>query len=235
MNKTTPLKEIIDTLSSLDDRVFGRYAIENDLLYRKIKKEQYHELISKSIECGREYGLKIMEEAKSDNATEIAKYLGVKILEKGGKTGAKRLLFASFTTPNLVTIMKNPIEQTQSLTKRINKDIGVSFGYDNLYNILLSHEVFHFVENKYKKEIYTQTEKILLWELLGFENRSNLRVLSEIAAMSFAKTISGVEYSPFLLDVVLHYPYDKSGAINVYERILNIAETVQKEVGNDCS
>ena len=54
----------------------------------------------------------------------------------------------------------------------------------------------HNVEEKYKHEIYTKTEKIRLWSLGPVHNDSTIIALSEIAAMAFAKEITGIPYAP---------------------------------------
>ena len=59
---------------------------------------------------------------------------------------------------------------------------------------MLAHELFHFVEEKYKDEIFTKQEKIRLWSLGPLHNDSTVIVLSEIAAMAFAQAITGIPY-----------------------------------------
>lgn len=61
--------------------------------------------------------------------------------------------------------------------------------------VLLAHELFHLVEERHKKEIYTHTEKIELWHVGLCVNRSNVIAFSEIAAMAFAAEIT--EFPPY--------------------------------------
>lgn len=44
----------------------------------------------------------------------------------------------------------------------------------NVSKLLLSHELFHYIEEKYKDTIFTRTEKIRLWELGPLHNDSVL-------------------------------------------------------------
>ena len=52
---------MVDNLEKIDILVWGRYAIQRDILYKKIKKEDYDDLILNANECGIEYAKKIME------------------------------------------------------------------------------------------------------------------------------------------------------------------------------
>ena len=76
------------------------------------------------------------------------------------------------------------------------------------------------VEEKYKKEIWTRTYKIELWAPKPLHNRSGVSVLGEIAAMSFAKTLTGIPYSPYVMDAFLVYGYSPEAASGLYEEMM---------------
>ena len=92
---------------------------------------------------------------------------------------------------------------------------------EKLISVLLSHELFHAVEERYEKEIYTRTEKVELWRR-PFSNRSSIVCLSEIAAMAFAAQMTGIEVSPYMLDVLLVYAYDQNAAWGLYEEVCGL-------------
>ncbi|CCV63963.1 conserved hypothetical protein [Alteracholeplasma palmae J233] len=216
------LKKIINDLKHIPIQVWGRYAIKRDILYNKIKESEYDDLILNAHECGIFYANKIKDELEEKDPFKIADKLNIKISEEENKPGSKRLVFATFTTPNKVVLMKTPIYKIINHTQKLDNENKIDFDVTTIKSILLTHEIFHFIENKYKKEIYTQNKQIVLWELLGYKHKSNLRVLSEIAAMSFAQTLSGVLYSPFMIDIIMLYPYNKEGAVKLYKSILEI-------------
>ena len=89
--------------------------------------------------------------------------------------------------------------------------------------LLLAHELFHFVEEKYKKEIFTKQEKIRLWSLGPLHNDSSIIALSEIAAMAFAQTVTGISWSPYVMDVFLVYGYSPEEASGLYEEMMMYA------------
>lgn len=51
-------------------------------------------------------------------------------------------------------------------------------------------------------------------------NRSGVSVLGEIAAMSFAKTLTGIPYSPYVMDAFLVYGYSPEAASGLYEEMM---------------
>ena len=76
-------------------------------------------------------------------------------------------------------------------------------------DVLLAHELFHVTEYRKKDTIYTRTEKVELWRK-PFSNRSRMICL-------------GIPYTPYVLDVLLMYGYDKEAATALYEEIAAFA------------
>ncbi len=57
---------------------------------------------------------------------------------------------------------------------------------------------------------------------MGFKNYSTIRTLGEIGAMAFTKELNGLKYSPFILDILLYFSYDSSGAGKIYRDVLGV-------------
>ena len=80
--------------------------------------------------------------------------------------------------------------------KLINKEkLQSFFPAADLKDVLMAHELFHGIEYRKRKQIFTQTEKIELWRR-PFSNKSKILCLSEMAAMAFAKRMTGISCSP---------------------------------------
>ena len=79
------------------------------------------------------------------------------------------------------------------------------------------------MEEKYKKEIFTKQEKIRLWSFGPLHNDSIIIALSEIAAMAFAQAVTGIPYSPYVMDVFLVYGYSPEEASGLYEEMMAYA------------
>ena len=133
------------------------------------------------------------------------------LAERAGVTAAT-VSMALHNSPLLSEKMRDRIQ-------RLAEESGcVLLEKDRLFNVLLAHELFHAVEEQHADEIYTRTEKVELWRK-PFSNRSSIACLSEMAAMAFARELLGLDCSPYMLDVLLVYAYDKEAAWGLYEEI----------------
>ena len=91
----------------------------------------------------------------------------------------------------------------------------------NIEELLLAHEIFHFIEEN-DDDIFTRTEKIRLWKIGPIKNDSNIVCLGEIAGMAFAKELLKISYSPYILDVFLVYLYNIQASYGLYKEIMSI-------------
>ncbi|MDF2483850.1 MAG: hypothetical protein K0R46_18 [Herbinix sp.] len=234
MPDTIRFGEMLHHLLEVDDDTWGLYAFSRELLNKRIQPDQKLTMIAKANACGKEYAQKIVSEIGSSDIKTIAKALKLKVEYHDLSMIGKRVLFARFTPPSLIEIMEEPILRA---VKRISEEslfLVEEFQHNDIIDIILGHEIFHFVEERYTQQIYTRTEKILLWKFLGYKNYSVIRTLGEIGAMAFTKELMRLSYSPFLLDVLLYYSYDPASAEKIYKDVL--ANQVRKVQGTieDC-
>jgi len=223
MQEKLSLVEMIQNLLQVDDEAWGLYAFSRDILKERIPEDKKLEMIRKSMSCGREYAQRMIHEYGSSDVHTIAEKLNIKIVYQDALLTGKRILFASYTPPDEIGIMTEPVNRAIEL---IVKDESVLVDYFQKYSIIntiLGHEIFHYVEDQFEQEIYTRTEKILLWNFLGFKNHSTIRALGEIAAMAFTKELNGLKYSPFILDILLYYSYDSVSAEKIYRDVLEMS------------
>lgn len=224
-DKIISLDNMLVDLCNVSDESWGYYAFSRDILNHKINDQQKDIMIANAIKCGEEYADKIIEKIGSSDPNVIANELGLTVDLISRSMIGQRILFAQFTTPNQIEIIQEPIEKAKTLFSQIN---CIDFlDKISIINIILAHEIFHYIEEQYKNEIYTRTEKILLWNFLGIKNHSTIRAIGEIAGMSFAKKINQLNFSPFILDFLLYYGYQPIGAKNIYNDVL--AMTKRKE------
>lgn len=52
------------------------------------------------------------------------------------------------------------------------------------------------------------------------KHSSTVMVLGEIAAMAFAKALTGIRFSPYVLDAFLVYGYSPEAASGLYEEMM---------------
>ena len=132
------------------------------------------------------------------------------------------MLFAEYRVPDTICIYMDAVKKAKKYMERpeIRDVLTDSL---NISKLLLAHELFHYVEEKYKHEIYTKTEKVRLWSLGPLHNDSTIIALSEIAAMAFAREITGIPYAPYVMDVFLVYGYSPEEASGLYEEMMEFA------------
>jgi hypothetical protein len=223
MQEQFSLAEMIRNLLQVDDESWGLYAFSRDILKGRIPADKKIEMIKKSIDCGKEYAQRMISECGSSDVQIIAEKLSLKVSLKNVMITGNRILFAYYTPPNEIEIMTEPVDKAVQL---ILEDESIPIEYfkkDSIINIILGYEIFHYIEDQFEKEIYTRTEKILLWNLLGFKNYSTIRALGEIGAMAFTKELNKLKYSPFILDILLYYGYDSSSAERIYRDVLEMS------------
>lgn len=218
--KIPHIRKILKDLINVSDDKWGLYAFRREPLKGKFSEDKKLELIGKANECGRKYAKKIRKENGDITVYEIAKNLGIEVDYPQRPNGGGNIIFAQFVNPNKVTVFKDSVNKAFDLIEKENlEDL---FNNVNIEEILLAHEIFHYIEENNGKNMFTQTETIRLWKLGNFKNDSNIVCLSEIAGMAFAKELLNLKYSPYILDSFLVYLYYPKVAYDLYREIMDI-------------
>lgn len=140
---------------------------------KPIADGQRVQLMHKSVQCGYEYADKIAEEYGTDDPVQIAKKMGMVVTYPEFPERTDRVLFAEFKPSNQIRIYMDAVYKAKNLL-RDRKTAKILTDKLNVSKLLLSHELFHYIEEKYKDTIFTRTEKIRLWELGPLHNDSVL-------------------------------------------------------------
>lgn len=215
-----PLAEMTQVLSSLSEEDWGMYAFSREPLEGKFTAEQKKDYIIKANCCGRGWARRMAEKFGTDSPHVLADEMGMKVETPKVPAGGGLVLFAQFVQPDEITIFTDCVDKAVALREECGTAL---LEREKLMDVLLAHELFHAVEEQHSEEIYTHTEKVELWRK-PFSNRSRIACLSEIAAMAFAAELTGLACSPYMLDVLLVYSYDKNAAWGLYDEILNIRD-----------
>lgn len=211
------MKDFVEQLIRLDDMEWGAYAFSRDPLNGKLSDALRSEMIAGANLCGVEEAKKLRERFGSASIKEYGKKLNLKISYEESDGSDNYIVFAKFNYPDKVTIYRGNIEK---VTKLIGEnDLGDLLEHVDVENMLLAHEMFHYLEEQ-NKEIYTRTTKIQLWKLGPLKNNSSLMAVGEIGAMAFARELLGISYSPYVFDTVMLYPHDEKKTQNLVDEIL---------------
>lgn len=221
--------EMAKKLEKIPERVWGMYAFGREPLEGKFTKEQKYEYIRKANACGRAWAEKVAKEYNAVEPGILAERMGMKVLKKKAPAGGGIVLFAQFVQPDEITLFTDCIARAQ---KTFEESGCLLLEKKTLTAVLLAHELFHAVEERHAGEIYTRTEKVELWRR-PFSNRSSIVCLSEIAAMAFAAQLTGLKVSPYMLDILLVYAYDKNAAWGLYDEVCGLWREEQKKIKNN--
>lgn len=211
------IKDLVRHLKTVDQIRWGMYTLKRDPLSHKIPDLVRSEMIEKANECGCLEAQTLKAKYGVKTCREYSKLLGLTVSEIEVNNTSDYILFAKFNAPNQVSICINNVKKGEELIKK--EDLYRLIDEVKIEDVLIAHEMFHFIEGK-DKEIYTKRTKIRLWKLGPFKNDSGLVALGEIAAMAFAKELLQLSYCPNLFDILLLYPHDKKKAKQLYDEII---------------
>lgn len=116
--------------------------------------------------------------------------------------------------------MREPFDKVTTLLMELEQEGLTLIRSDQLRDILIGHELFHYLELMNTNHIYTRTMKLKLWSFLFYTHYSTIRTLGEIAGMYFTKRLNHLSCSPFLLDILLIYAYYPEQAERLYQDIM---------------
>lgn len=223
------MREMYQHMAAItDQRQWGEYALSRDLLQHRITARQRPEMIKEAMACGRQAAARITAEYPGLSVEEIIKVLNIRVLEADDQVIGGRVLFAFYTPPDEITVMKEPLLKYAKMLDQ-QGDAGILPDAGQIRRLLLGHELFHWIEEHSRDLIYTRTKTITLFKLWRWEYRSGIRALGELAAMHFSQTLNQTAWSPFIVDVLLSYSYDRELAAGIYQDIMKSAEYAKKE------
>ncbi len=209
------LASIIKELSGVDPVSWGLYSFSRDRYREKVSDERKKALIQAAIDTGRREGERVRALYGSD-PYRIAEKLNLRIETSAIKQMKGRIVFATFTYPDLITIMEEPIQKAVS-----SDEVREIIGEDDIKRLMIGHEIYHVLEER-NENLGTAKEKVVLWKLFGKEHTGTLSAPSEIAAASFSETINDFPISPMILDIMLYWGYNREDSYALYSEIMGI-------------
>ncbi len=214
------LNEMLRDLTAIPDVNWYGYAFSREPLNGKFTDEQRRDWMEKSIACGRQYAHKMMDEYGTSDSAEMARKMGMVVTYPQFPDKTDRVMFAEFREPNNIKIFMDAVDKAEDLLQD-PETAQILTPKLHVSKLLLAHELFHYVEEQYKNEIFTRQEKIRLWKVGPVHNDSEVIALSEIAAMAFAQEVNDLPYSPYVLDTFLVYGYSPEEASGLYEEMMD--------------
>lgn len=215
-----PLAGICRDLVAVPEEAWAGYAFSREPLNGRVGDELRAELMERSIACGREWAERMRERFGTSSPERIAEGLGAKLDFPERPQSLSRVLFAEFVEPDVIHVFGDGLVKAREAMAdpAVRDALGERL---NVRQLLIAHEAFHLVELQNKGQVWTEEYRLDLWGRFPIKNRARLVVLSEIAAMAFARELLGLPYSPYVLDVVLTYAYSPEAGTSLYKDALS--------------
>ena len=193
------MEELFDVLGKLNDRTLAYAELKNDLLFQKIPKDKIEYYVDDSLFLGKieakKYLGKDLKKLCEDNGVKI------EIVKKSGTFyGVKFRAEISFSKKeNIIKIYENSLIDLMNTCNKVDF-FKEKLSYEDVFNMHLAHEFYHFLEYKEKKPTNELLEQVTLMNFVFFKRKSSIIKCSEIAAHSFSKEILGAKFLPNIYD-----------------------------------
>ncbi|MGT2908116.1 hypothetical protein [Streptococcus dentiloxodontae] len=205
----------IDLVLAIPEEYFFQKALEDDPIYGRLTRKHKQELVAEARSCGSQFAQEALKQSK--NIFQLLKEEQIDYSNPDKPNGGSYVIFAQYTEPNHITVFQDSVAKFLELVATTKYRSFLT--EERLKSLLLAHEYFHYLEFSHEKTIVTKTKKMVLWRFLGYAYQTRFICLSEMSAMVFAKTYTDFPYSPYILDCLLTYAYNKELSYKIYQSI----------------
>jgi hypothetical protein len=203
MPERDELYRLIAQITEADDFTWGLLTLSDEAMCNCFSRSQAEEIVNESIHCGNYEAIRLLKMYPEQSPEDIAQVLGLPIRVVDFKTSekSKMIYFGQY--------VKGAIVIPEDMVREIGRQyeaagLGDLMGKIDAKSLMISHELFHFREEK-DKSLITNTMKVRVKTLNFFHQNITPLCASEIAAFAFAKTLSASEVHPRILEVIGAY------------------------------
>lgn len=212
--------EMLRNLLNASDEEYGMYLFLFELLTDKIKNDDKIDMIKSAIKCGIDEANSLLTQFPDLSLESIVEKFGLSVdIRNEYADSYGRYLFGFYEYPNKIHVVLKSCDYVLENLETYDPEFKEIITKEKIIKLILAHELFHYIENKHRKTIYTKTKKVVTFNFFGLKLKSNVTALSEIAAMSFAKAIIGVSFNPVILDYLLLDYKETKDAYKIYSAI----------------
>ena len=187
-------------LLKISDKEWIDYQFQRELLAGKLSKSEQQEWGEVARKSGEILAETISRQYDTRNIHALCQRFDVAISYGEKPWLNDRLTLATYDEKTGICLMAEAIQKFEQTTI-------TALPLEQVTALILAHELYHHLETL-DPTLYTQQKKIELWRFFGYRHQSKIRALSEIAAMSFSKTLNRVGFSPYVLEIAMVWPYD---------------------------
>lgn len=187
-------------IENINDQILAYGALKNDLLFHKIPKHKYQYYIQESLRIGKEKAkqlkqIPIHQLCQQNNimieyAKQDGKFYGVRF----------RANIEMSENEKKIVLYNDSLEEIAKASQKfLHQDITL----EDVINIHLAHELFHFYEYMDKQPTNDTLESIVRMKIGPKKLYSTVMSTCEIAAHAFAREMLGLDFLPNLFDYFL--------------------------------
>ncbi|MDM8183427.1 hypothetical protein QUV97_07165 [Enterococcus cecorum] len=174
------------------DEFLAFLELKQDMFYHKIPQERIPYYVHQSLKIGRIYA----QNLPNKNIKQLYKTVDIKIKEEDNDGKFFKIeMRAQFEVDKkgnyIVYVYKSSIDK---LAKANN------LSFEKMKNIVLTHEYFHYLEEKMNQHVFDELESVETFKLSKLIRTAKIRRTSEIAANVFAKEVANLKYLPSYFD-----------------------------------
>lgn len=211
------LGRLVSELAHLNDEDWVDYAFLHEPMRGRLDWDDRRNLSAKAAECGRRQAQECIERFGTQIPSELVAPLGLTMGTSLEDTDALRVLFAEYVaSERSIRICEDAVGRATRLLDQA--EVAQAFGGPfRIREVLVGHELYHAIE--VERGVWTQTYRLPLWKVGPLGHSARVSCLSEVAAMSFTRCLNGLDWSPYVLDVLLTYEYSERAALGLYDEM----------------
>lgn len=203
-------------MAKASEKIMSMAELMEDDTFKKIPKDKIGYYIDEPIKIGRKAAEEIRNKYKDLSIEEICHELKVKIEIEKDEYDFELVKFRGKYNEDKEKIIMYPrsIKKMESAYKKLN----IKFlNYDFLFEILLTHELFHHIEAVELGRISDKLEKVDAFKFMHIKKKFPIIKTSDIGANIFTKDMLNLSFHP----KVLNYLYLLGTGYTDEENIIN--------------
>lgn len=208
--------DFIKKVLAVEDEVWWKAAFAKDPMSGKADGFRRGEIIRDAVETGKSAALEVLEQLPRRSPYQIALEWNIRFVPESRDEFQGHYLFALFSAPNTIIIYEKNIGDIEAYIEE-NKLRALLRGL-RLQEIVIAHELFHYYEYNHPS-LFTNTIRLDYTVMGPIRLKSKLTAPSEIAAMSFARELTGYKYNPYICDILFLLPHSEEKALRVFNGI----------------
>ena len=219
------IAEYARALAAYSDEQWLPYVMLREPLAGRLSPSRQGELYAGALACGREQAGLLRRREGDASVTRLAETTGVPCWMDDTPLDGVFTTFATYSPKQGIRVYVDNARETDRLIER--EGLTDLAGGVKTEDLLLAHELFHVVEER-TPGLYTEQKHVVLGRIGPLERRSKVITLCEVAAMAFARALTGLPCNPYVFDIVMLYAKNPQRAKQQYDQIRKACDPTEE-------